>query len=81
MGQPEKIDFQHPSRSRVASAVTGIPPSGIRAFFELVIGRDDIVSLGVGEPDFSTPWRVREASMYRVARGETSYTSNRSEEH
>ena len=76
MAQPEKIDFQHPTRPRVARAVVGIPPSGIRAFFELVVGRDDIISLGIGEPDFPTPWRVREAAMYRVARGETSYTSN-----
>jgi aminotransferase len=60
----------------VADKVLGIPPSGIRAFFELVIGRDDIISLGVGEPDFSTPWRIREQALYRVSRGETSYTSN-----
>ncbi len=74
--QPEQIDFKHPTRPRVASLVAALPPSGIRAFFELVIGRDDVISLGVGEPDFSTPWRVREAAIYRLSRGETSYTSN-----
>ncbi|MCE5230510.1 aminotransferase class I/II-fold pyridoxal phosphate-dependent enzyme [bacterium] len=63
-------------RPRVAQVVQEIPPSGIRAFFELVIGRDDVVSLGVGEPDFVTPWRIREAAFYRVSKGETSYTSN-----
>ena len=76
MNQPEKIDIMHPSRPRVARTVSEIPPSGIRAFFELVIGRDDVISLGVGEPDFATPWRIREAAMYRVARGETCYSSN-----
>lgn len=77
MAQPEKIELHHPSRSRVARTVAALPPSGIRAFFELVIGRDDVISLGVGEPDFVTPWRIREAAMYRLSRGETSYTSNR----
>ena len=76
MNQPEKIEIMHPTRSRVAKTVSEIPPSGIRAFFELVIGRDDVVSLGVGEPDFSTPWRIREAAIYRVSRGETCYSSN-----
>lgn len=76
MAQPQKIDFQHPSRPRVAEAVRDLPPSGIRAFFELVIGRDDVLSLGVGEPDFVTPWRIREQALYRLNRGDTSYTSN-----
>jgi aminotransferase len=74
--QPEKIDLPNPHGPQVAAHVRAIPPSGIRAFFELVIGRDDIISLGVGEPDFATPWRIREAALYRVNRGETSYTSN-----
>ena len=52
----------------VADAVKNIPPSGIRRFFDLVSGLEDIVSLGVGEPDFITPWHIRE--------GQTSYTSN-----
>ena len=45
-------------------------------FFELVQGRKDIISLGVGEPDFVTPWHIREASIYALERGRTSYTSN-----
>lgn len=53
-----------------------IPPSGIRKFFELCIGHDDIISLGVGEPDFPTPWVIREEAFYHLEKGHTSYTSN-----
>ncbi|HZK19560.1 MAG TPA: aminotransferase class I/II-fold pyridoxal phosphate-dependent enzyme [Treponemataceae bacterium] len=53
-----------------------IAPSGIRKFFDLIIGRDDIISLGVGEPDFSTPWVMREEAFYHLEQGHTSYTSN-----
>ncbi len=53
-----------------------IPPSGIRAFFELVIGSEDIISLGVGEPDFPTPWAIREKAISAIEKGNTSYTSN-----
>ena len=53
-----------------------IPPSGIRKFFELCIGHDDIISLGVGEPDFPTPWIMREEAFYHLEKGHTSYTSN-----
>jgi len=56
--------------------IKGIPPSGIRAFFELVIGMDDVISLGVGEPDFVTPWHICEAAIYSIEKGATSYTSN-----
>jgi aminotransferase len=52
------------------------PPSGIRKFFDLIIGRDDIISLGVGEPDFPTPWAMREEAWYHLEQGHTSYTSN-----
>lgn len=62
--------------SRVARRVREVPPSGIRRFFEMVIGMDDVLSLAVGEPDFATPWRVREAAIYSLERGDTSYTSN-----
>ena len=62
--------------SKLASHLQTIPRSGIRDFFELVIGRDDEISLGVGEPDFVTPWPIREAAMRSLDRGETSYTSN-----
>ena len=52
------------------------PPSGIRKFFEMLIGHDDVISLSVGEPDFPTPWCVREEAFYHLKKGHTSYTSN-----
>ncbi len=61
---------------RVAKHIAALPKSGIRDFFELVNNMDDVVSLGVGEPDFPTPWHIREASIYGYERGHTSYTSN-----
>ncbi|HOX04116.1 MAG TPA: aminotransferase class I/II-fold pyridoxal phosphate-dependent enzyme [Candidatus Paceibacterota bacterium] len=60
----------------VADHVRGIPRSGIRDFFDLVQGQPDVISLGVGEPDFATPWHIREAAIYALERGRTSYTSN-----
>ncbi|MFW6045616.1 MAG: pyridoxal phosphate-dependent aminotransferase, partial [Natronomonas sp.] len=57
--------------------VKAVPPSGIRRFFELAEEMDDVISLGVGEPDFSTPWSAREAAISSLERGQTSYTSNR----
>ena len=60
----------------VAQQVQRIPRSGIREFFDLVQGRRDVISLGVGEPDFATPWHIREAAIYSIERGRTSYTSN-----
>ncbi|MCG7409854.1 aminotransferase class I/II-fold pyridoxal phosphate-dependent enzyme [Paenibacillus sp. ACRRX] len=56
--------------------VRSIKPSGIRKFFDLVNGSKDIITLGVGEPDFCTPWHVREACVYSLERGKTKYTSN-----
>jgi len=53
-----------------------IPPSGIREFFDLVLGMEDIISLGIGEPDFVTPWNICEAGIYALEQGYTSYTSN-----
>ncbi len=53
-----------------------IPPSGIRKFFEMLIGHDDVISLSVGEPDFPTPWAIREEAFYHLEKGHTSYTSN-----
>jgi aminotransferase len=61
---------------RIARHLNAIPRSGIRDFFELVQGRDDVISLGVGEPDFVTPWHIREAAIYSLERGQTTYTSN-----
>jgi aminotransferase len=65
-----------PLEERIADQVRNIPRSGIRDFFELVQGRDDVISLGVGEPDFSAPWHIREAAIYSLEKGQTSYTSN-----
>ncbi len=60
----------------VAEKVKSIPPSGIRKFFDLVLEIDGVISLGVGEPDFITPWHIREACIYSLEKGVTSYTSN-----
>ena len=60
----------------VAASVRNIPRSGIRDFFDIVQGMKDVISLGVGEPDFVTPWHIREAAIYALERGKTSYTSN-----
>ncbi|MDD1669781.1 MAG: aminotransferase class I/II-fold pyridoxal phosphate-dependent enzyme [Methanomicrobiales archaeon] len=54
-----------------------IPPSGIRKFFDLLVTMEDVISLGVGEPDFETPWNVSEAGIYAIEQGHTSYTSNK----
>lgn len=54
-----------------------IPPSGIRKFFDLILTMEDVISLGVGEPDFNTPWAAAEAGIYAIERGHTSYTSNK----
>ncbi len=61
----------------VARHVEELPPSGIRAFFDLVLGMKDVISLGVGEPDFTTPWNIREHAIYSLEQGLTSYTSNK----
>ncbi len=61
---------------KVSDRARSVPPSGIRKFFELVLGVEDVISLGVGEPDFITPWHVREAAMYALEKGYTMYTSN-----
>ncbi len=61
----------------VAKTVENMQPSGIRAFFDLVLGMKDVISLGVGEPDFVTPWHIRESAIYSIEEGYTSYTSNK----
>ena len=63
-------------KDKFSSKMEEIPPSGIRKFFELCIGHDDIISLGVGEPDFSSLLVVREEAFYHLEKGHTSYTSN-----
>ena len=60
----------------IATNVRGIPRSGIRDFFDIVQGMKDVISLGVGEPDFVTPWHIREAAIYALEKGKTGYTSN-----
>ena len=62
--------------SKIADHIRDLPRSGIRDFFELVIGRTDVISLGVGEPDKPTPWPIREAAIRSIEKGQTSYTSN-----
>src|SRR5688572_529020 len=64
------------SQKFIADNVRDIPRSGIRDFFDIVQGMKDVISLGVGEPDFVTPWHIREAAIYALERGRTSYTSN-----
>jgi aminotransferase len=54
-----------------------IPPSGIRKFFDLLINMDDVISLGIGEPDFDTPWNISRAAIASIEKGRTMYTSNR----
>jgi aminotransferase len=61
---------------KIAKKVVDLPPSGIRKFFDIASSVKDVISLGVGEPDFITPWRIREASIYGVEKGKTTYTSN-----
>jgi len=60
----------------VSRVVKSIPPSGIRKFFDLVSQTEGVVSLGVGEPDYVTPWHIREACFYSLEQGYTMYTSN-----
>ncbi len=63
-------------KKHVAEHVRGIPRSGIRDFFEVVQTMSDVISLGIGEPDFDTPWHIREAAIYSLEKGRTGYTSN-----
>ena len=60
----------------IADHVREIPRSGIRDFFEIVQSMDDVISLGIGEPDFVTPWHIREAAIYSLEKGRTGYSSN-----
>lgn len=60
----------------LAKTVQGIAPSGIRKFFDVVAAMPDAISLGVGEPDFVTPWSIREAGIYSLEKGRTHYTAN-----
>ncbi len=63
-------------RDPLSKTITSIKPSGIRKFFDIVAEMPDAISLGVGEPDFDTPWKVRDEAIYSLERGRTFYTSN-----
>ena len=63
-------------RNPLSDKIVSIPPSGIRQFFDIVSEMPDAISLGVGEPDFDTPWHIREEGIYSLEKGRTFYTSN-----
>ena len=62
-------------RNPLNNKITEIKPSGIRKFFDIVSEMKDAISLGVGEPDFETPWHIREEGIYSLEKGRTYYTS------
>lgn len=61
----------------LSDAVNHVPPSGIRKFFDVAATMDDVITLGIGEPDFITPWHIRESCVYGLEKGYTSYTTNK----
>ena len=61
---------------KISPVVTDIKPSGIRKFFDIVNEMEDAISLGIGEPDFVTPWHIRDAGIMSLEKGQTYYTSN-----
>ena len=63
-------------RNPLSDKIVEIKPSGIRKFFDIVSEMKDAISLGVGEPDFDTPWHVRDEGIYSLEKGKTFYTSN-----
>ena len=63
-------------RNPLSKTITTIQPSGIRKFFDIVSEMKDAISLGVGEPDFDTPWHIRDEGIYSLEKGKTFYTSN-----
>ncbi len=63
-------------KNPLSDKIVNIQPSGIRKFFDIVNEMKDAISLGVGEPDFDTPWRIREEGIYSLERGRNFYTSN-----
>jgi len=72
----EKSASMGARRNLIAQKVAKLPPSGIRRFFDLIACMEDVISLGIGEPDFVTPWHIREAGIYSLEKGYTMYTSN-----
>lgn len=71
------MKVQRDFKERLSPAVQSIQPSGIRKFFDIAAKMEDVISLGVGEPDFVTPWSIRESCVYGLEQGYTSYTANR----
>ncbi len=67
---------QRRQQALISERVNRLSPSGIRKFFDLLASMEGVISLGVGEPDYATPWHVREAAIYSVEKGYTMYTSN-----
>ena len=63
-------------RNPLSKTIVTIQPSGIRKFFDIVNEMEDAISLGVGEPDFDTPWHIRDEGIYSLEKGRTFYTSN-----
>ena len=62
--------------NKITKTVTDIKPSGIRKFFDIANQMKDAISLGIGEPDFVTPWHIRDAGILSLEKGRTYYTSN-----
>ncbi|MBR7136573.1 MAG: aminotransferase class I/II-fold pyridoxal phosphate-dependent enzyme, partial [Clostridia bacterium] len=65
-----------PLSDKFNQTAVGLKPSGIRKFFDLTYTMEDVVSLGIGEPDFITPWHIRDAGIYSLEKGNTMYTPN-----
>ena len=63
-------------RNPLSDKIVQIPPSGIRKFFDILEEMTDAISLGIGEPDFVTPWHIRDEGIYSLEKGRTFYTSN-----
>ncbi|MDV0444843.1 putative N-acetyl-LL-diaminopimelate aminotransferase [Methanimicrococcus sp. At1] len=71
---PRKVDLDY--SKYITNKMQHVPPSGIRKYFDIAAGIEDVISLGVGEPDFVTPWHIREMCIHSLEKGETAYTSN-----
>jgi len=76
VSKSESVNIKLP-QGYISEMVKAIPPSGIRKFFDLLSSIEGVISLGVGEPDFVTPWNICEAAIYSLEKGYTMYTSNK----
>ena len=72
----EATSNYNPTELPLSRLVRELPQSGIRRFFDIAAQMEDVISLSIGEPDFQTPWAIREAAIYSLERGQTTYTSN-----